>query len=109
MITLPLTADPNRTFTTVVNNTRYQVTTRWNDRAGVWLLDLDDPSTGLNLASGIPLVLGADLLAGFAPQLGSMLVVDTNADPGLGVDAGIDDLGTRVQVFWFNPGEVTGA
>ena len=106
MVKLPLTSDPFRSFTTIVNGTRYQVTTRWNDRAQVWVMDLDDPTTGSNLARGMPLVLGSDLLASFAPQLGSLLVVDTNADSGQGVDAGVDDLGARVQVLWFSPGEV---
>jgi hypothetical protein len=109
MIVLPLTSDPYRTFTTVVGDNRYQVTTRWNDRSGVWLMDIDDPNTGVSLAAGMPLVLGADLLAGFAPQLGSLIVVDTNAEPGMGTDAGPDDLGARVQVMWFNPGEVSSA
>ncbi len=109
MVKLPLTSDPHRTFTTVVNNARYQVTTRWNDRAGVWTMDIDDPTTGLGLVAGMPLVLGADLLRSFAPQLGSVIVVDTSADAGFGTDAGVDDLGTRVQVLWFSPGEVTGA
>ena len=109
MVKLPLTSDPLRTFTTIVDGARYQVTTRWNDRAGVWTMDIDDPTTGLNLVSGLPIVLGADLLASFAPQLGSMIAVDSNADAGLGTDAGVDDLGTRVQVLWFSLGEVTSA
>jgi hypothetical protein len=106
MIKLPLTSDPQRTFTTIVGDTRYQVTTKWNDRAQVWTMDIDDSATGDQLVAAMPLVLGADLLRSFAPALGTMIAVDANADAGLGVDAGPTDLGSRVQVMWFSPGEV---
>jgi hypothetical protein len=109
VVKLPLTSDPQRTFTTIVNDVRYTITTRWNERAEVWTMDLVDAASGITVASSMPLVLGSDLLKSFAPALGSLLVVDTNADPGMGTDAGVDDLGTRVQVLWFSPGEVTGA
>ena len=106
MVKLPLTSEPNSVFTTVVNGARYEVTVRWNDRAGVWVMDIVDPTTGATLVSAMPIVLGADLLQSFAPELGTMLAIDTSADVGLGVDAGVDDLGTRVIVLWFDPGEV---
>lgn len=106
MITLPLTADPCRTFTTAFGEARYRVTTTWNDRAAVWTMDLDDAGTGQSLVRGMPLVLGANLLRAFCPRLGSMYAVDTTAEPGFGADAGPDDLGARVQVVWLAPGEV---
>lgn len=106
MVKLPLTSDANRTFTTIVNGVRYQITTKWNEVSEVWVMDIVDPTTGEFLVSNMPLVMGADLLKSFAPGLGTMIVVDSNAEPGTGTDARVDDLGTRVQVFWFNPGEV---
>lgn len=105
MITLPLTSDACRTFTTVFGENRYRVTTTWNDRAGVFTLDLADADTDVPLVSGMPIVLGADLLRAFCPRLGSMFAVDVSAESGDGVDAGPDDLGTRVQVVWLTLGE----
>lgn len=107
MIKLPLTSDPSRTFTTTVGLAHYRVTSRWNDRSGVFTLDIDDADTGDSIISGMPVVLGADLLLGFCPRLGSMQALDLSAaSPGLGVDAGPDDLGTRIIVLWSEPGEV---
>lgn len=105
MIRLPLTSDPSRTFTTPFGDHRYRLTTRWNERAEVWTLDLADGDTDAPLALSIPLVLGADLLAAFAPALGTMFMVDTAAEVGHGTDAGPEDLGERLQLIWLAPGE----
>lgn len=106
MITLPLTSDPYRTFTVVLGETRYRMTQRWNERSERWTLDIEDPETGTMLARAIPLVLGADLLRAFCPRIGRLMVVDLAAEPGYGTEAGVDDLGSRVQVIWLAPGEV---
>lgn len=105
MIQLPLTSDPSRTFTTVFGDNRYRITSRWNDRASVWTLDLANGDTDAPIATSIPVVLGADLLRSFAPRLGSMIAVDMAAAAGYGTDAGEDDLGTRIVVIWYAPGE----
>jgi hypothetical protein len=106
MITLPFTADPCRTFTIALNEVLYQFTTRWNERAARWTCDIEDVETGIFLARTIPLVLGADLLQSFCPRLGRLIVIDLAAEPGAGTEAGVDDLGSRVQVIWLAPGEV---
>lgn len=105
MITLPLTSDPSRTFTVPFNDSSYRVTTRFNERSGVWTLDIADGDTDTLLVSGMPVVLGADLLAAFCPRLGTMLAVDLEADLEHGTDAGPEDLGTRIKVIWLEPGE----
>lgn len=106
MIQLPLTSDPCRTFTTVFGESRYRITTRWNERSQVWTMDIADGDTDAPLAAGMPIVLGADLLRSFAPNLGRMLAIDMAAAPGYGTDAGPEDLGDRVRVVWLAPGEV---
>jgi len=105
VITLPLTADPCRTFVQTLGDLRARLTTRWNERAAVWLLDVADEDTDTALATGIPIVLGADLLLAACPRLGTMVAIDTAAEPGVGTDAGPDDLGARVQVVWVARGE----
>lgn len=106
MITLPLTSDPYRTFTTTLGLNRYRVTQRWNERAERWTLDLEDAESGTPLANAVPVVLGADLLQSFCPRLGRLLVIDSAGEPGFGTEAGVEDLGSRVQVVWLAPGEV---
>lgn len=106
MIRLPLTSDPCRTFTTVIGEARYRITTTWNDRSQVWTLDIADGDTDAPIASGIPVVLGADLLLSFAPELGRLIAVDMTSAPGYGTDASAEDLGDRIQLLWLEPGEV---
>ncbi len=106
MITLPLTSDPYRTFTTVLGTARYRVTQRWNERAARWTLDLEDAETSIFLARAVPVVLGADLLRSFCPRVGRLLAIDLAAEVGYGTEAGVEDLGSRVQVVWLAPDEV---
>lgn len=106
MIQLPLTSDACRTFTMIFGVHRYRLTTVWNDRAQYFTLSIADGDTDEPIVNAIPLVLGADLLKTTCPRLGSMIVVDTSAEPGSGRDAGPDDLGSRVEVIWLEPGEV---
>jgi len=106
VIQLALTSDPYRTFITTLGEARYRVTQQWNERAQTWTLDLEDGDAETVVARAMPLVLGADILRSYAPQVGTMLVIDTAAEPGAGTEAGPDDLGARVQVIWIAPGEV---
>lgn len=106
MITLPLTSDPYRTFTTTLGEARYRFTQRWNERAERWTLDIEDAETSEPLANAVPVVLGSDLLRSFCPRLGRLLVIDLAGEPGYSQEAGVKDLGARVQVVWLAPGEV---
>jgi hypothetical protein len=106
MIQLPLTSDPSRTFTTVFGDTHYRLTTRWNERAQVWTLDIADGDTDEPLVGSMPIVLGSNILRSFRPDLGSMMVIDTAAAVDEGTDAGPDDLGSRIQLIWLALGEV---
>lgn len=106
MIQLPLTSDPCRTFTMVFGEDRYRLTTTWNDRGQYFTISIADGNTDEQLVNSIPLLLGADLLKTVCPRLGTMVVVDTAAEPGFGTEAGPDDLGDRIKVIWLAPGEV---
>lgn len=106
MITLPLTSDPYRTFTTVLGEVRYRITTRWNERASVWTADFIDAETDVPLARSIPIVLGADLLKSFCPKIGRLFAIDMAAELEHGTEAGVDDLGNRIKVVWLAPDEV---
>lgn len=70
---IPLTPD-NQRFTTVINGVSYSIRTLWRDDAG-WVIDLMD-SSGKAIATGMPLVTGANLMAQYAHlNLGFGLVV----------------------------------
>lgn len=124
MLILPFTAEPFRTFTTNLNGHSYQFTTNYNERNGVWSFDLADGETGDPIISGVPILIGCDLLGPYGLGIGSMYAVDqaataapaligttgvvgpvlqmTDADP---LDAFNDDLGTRVIVVYLAPNE----
>jgi hypothetical protein len=103
IIALPLSSDPAQSFITQLGNEKYQFDVRWNDRSGVWTMDLTRDSDQAILLQGIPLVLGCDILSSYTLGIGRMLVVD---ETGTHTDASYNDLGSRVKVYWFSPDEV---
>jgi hypothetical protein len=105
VITLPLTSDPCRTFTTAFGESRYRVTSRFNERSQVFTLDIANGDTDEFLVQAMPVLLGCDMLVGFKPSLGRMFAIDTGAEAGAGTNAGPEDLGGRIQVAWLAPGE----
>ena len=54
------------------------------------------------LADSLPLVIGQGLLDSYNLGIGELFVVDTS---GAGVDAGPDDLGERVKLYWVSEEE----
>ena len=78
--------------------TPYIFDVRWNERDQAWYFDLLDGSETI-IASGLKIVLGAYI--GRTTQhaffkTGALVAIDTT---GQGLDAGFDDLGTRVKLF----------
>lgn len=59
---IPFSNQP-QTFSCVLSGVGLQMTNRWNDKAGVWMVDIDRAADGQRLISGLPLVTGCDLLA----------------------------------------------
>ena len=112
--TIPFTSDTWHRFSTVLAGVEYTFTTRYNERNGVWYTDLGLASTEETLVAGIPILIGCDLLAPYGLGIGSMLAIDLRAAAATetagvlpqSVDAGPDDLGTRVVVVYIAPGEV---
>ena len=101
IIQLPLTSEPSQNLTVQLGAAKYDIYVRWNDRANVWCLDFTDNITSITFLSGIPLVLGADLFFPYAANIGSLVV---NDEDNTGMDAGPDDLGNRIQVYWLSDG-----
>ncbi len=96
---------PNYRVGTVLGTAPFVLDVRWNGRDGAWYLDILDEDAE-PILTGIRVVLGA-LLGGrsvnpaFPP--GRLIAADLS---GEGRDAGIDDLGTRVLVYFYSAAEV---
>lgn len=103
---LPLDATaPNYRVGVTLNDTPYIFDVRWNGKAGAWYLDVLDINDS-PIRRGIRLVLGVFL--GFRcndPRFprGILMMGDLS---GKGVDATIDDLGTRVALYHFTVKEL---
>ena len=62
------------------------------------------PTASPACVPALPLVIGQDLLEPYNFGIGRIFCFDTSNQ---GIDAGPDDLGERVKVYWFSPDEVT--
>lgn len=78
----------------------YVLRARWNSRDAAWYLDAWERDGTTPIAFGIKLVLGVRLGSTFQHPLflGGLFLVD---DSGTGVEAGLNDLGTRVNLVHF--------
>jgi hypothetical protein len=96
---IPLTNEP-QSFQITLGTVDYILTCKWNfaDDAG-WEIDFQDAVTGDYIASSIPLITGADLLAGleYLGFQGSLYVYtdgDATAVPTY------DDLGVESNLYF---------
>jgi len=99
IITLPLNSSVAQRFVTQLGDTKYQFDIRFNDRSRVWSMSITDDASSTLLVSGIAILLGQNLLAPFNLKMGALMVYD---ESNSGIDAGANDLGSRVNVYWFS-------
>lgn len=104
ILELPFTSEPAYVFTTQLGDAKFTFDVKFNDRSGVWTADIYDAVSKLLIVSSLALVLGQDLLEPYNFGMGSLFCVDTS---GQGLDAGPDELGARVKVYWASQDEVT--
>lgn len=102
--TLPLTSDVSQQFTCQLGENKLQFDVRFNDRQGVWLMAVTDVVTDTKLVDGVAILLGTELLHPFNLSLGYLVAID---EDGTNKDAGADDLGSRVNVYWVSADEVS--
>lgn len=78
---LPLTNIPQK-FDIALAGQNYIMTVKWNDAfEGGWEFDLADQITGVSIVAGIPLITGADCLAGLGYLgINGQLIVFTDGD-----------------------------
>ncbi len=96
---IPLTADPKQRFVTNLDGVPYDCRVKFNDLAEVWTLDLLDAETGDQIAMGMPIVLGADLLAPHNLSIGQIRAFPISST---GAEAGAEDLDTAIMLVFLD-------
>lgn len=102
ILQIPFTDDGAQEFTVQLGTSKYQFVASYNEISAAWQLDIYDPVTLALLMGSIMIVIGADLLRGLGLGIGSFYAIDEGST---GLDAGPDDLGVRVNLYWFSPDE----
>ena len=106
MITLDPVTVSNTSVALTSGDVTYSVVHRWNARDASWYLDVFDEDAR-PIACGLRVVLGAYLGGRIDHPLfrdGVLVAIDTS---GAGREAAIDDLGTRVQLRYYEIREAT--
>lgn len=106
---LPLVPSiPSYRVGTALGGTQYVLDVRWNARDAAWYMDvLAEDETPIR--HGIKIVLGALLgRRTIDPAFPAGIMIATDLS-GSGVDAGLDDLGTRVIVLFYDGAEILAA
>lgn len=101
---LPLVPSvPNYRVSTTLDERQYVLDIRWNTRAGKWVMDvLTDEAQPIR--TGLHLVLGA-MYVSSDPRWPAGLFVAADLS-GEGREATLDDMGTRVVVFFYTAAEI---
>lgn len=84
-------------FSTVIEDTQYVFDVRWNTRDAAWYFDVREADLTI-IASGLKIVLGTYIGRQSTHSLFSDGVFVAYDQSRQGLDAGLDDLGARVQV-----------
>lgn len=92
-------------FTSSLEGVEYLFDVNWNGRTGLWSFDISD-ATGNLISAGNTIVLSNFPMyresSALAPP-GVFVILDTS---GTGVDAGFDELGTRVVMHYYTVDEI---
>lgn len=93
-------------FTAILRDTEYNFRVRWNSREDAWFFDIKEPDL-TPIATGIKIVLGAYFAREITHPLfrdGAMVCRVPHGDDRR--EPGFDDMGGRVQVWYFTRAEV---
>jgi hypothetical protein len=100
---IPFTGDAAQRFDIELAGRLLTLEAFWNDRSNVYTLNIFDATSGAALVASAPLVLGQEVLDPYNFDLGHMIVIDTDNSA---TEAGPDDLGGRVKVYWASVDEI---
>ncbi len=96
-----LTSDGSQNFTIVLDAVTYSFNVSFNTRVGVWTANIS--REGVELANGITLVGGVDIVQQYTFILKNLFIVNLDNPK---VDATEDSLGTDVKLFKLTDAEV---
>ncbi len=103
---LPLVPSlPSYRFGTLLAGEEFIIDVRWNGREGAWYFDVLAKNEAM-LAAGMKIVLGSVLGGRNVPSTfpaGAFIAADLS---GAGREAGFDDMGVRVQVYFYAQSEI---
>lgn len=94
MLEIPLTVDGEQEFDVPLNGVKYNFRVIYNTRLGIWSMDI--ALQGVELISGVALVIGANLLARYNLPLSRLFMVNVLEGDA---DATADNLGSGVRLF----------
>lgn len=103
MLLVPFSSDYDQTLRTQLNGDNYVIDARWNERGQYWNVDLTRDSDSTRLVTGVPMLIGQDVLAPYALGIGGIFLTDLS---GGNSDAGPDDFSDRVVALYFTPAEL---
>jgi uncharacterized protein DUF6983 len=104
-VLLPVTSQ-KQSFTTQLGSWKLTFSTYFNVRSQRWMFDMTDTLTGRVMLLGHPFVLGQDFLEPYLFGIGSLIAYDSAQRHA---EAGPDDLGVRVVIPYWSPGEIAAA
>ena len=103
---LPLVPSvPNYRVATALDGVSYILDVRWNARDAAWYLDISDANGDL-IRAGLKVVLGTLIGARGADSRLPDGVLFAGDSTGAGLDAGLDDMGVRVFVYFYSRAEI---
>lgn len=102
---IPIDSTPSQTFSTTIGGKTYGFDAHWNARDAAWFMSVFEED-GTPIIQGAKLVLNAFIGRRSPHQLfsdGAFSLADLS---GQGLDAGQDDLGTRVVLTYHTTEEI---
>ena len=103
---LPFTSEPAQNVIVQLGDTKYEFDVLYNERSEQWVMSVKNFATQAVIIQSVPLVVSQPLLDPYNFHLGNIMAFDETEQ---GKEAGPDDLGGRVKVYWFSEDEVASA
>jgi hypothetical protein len=104
-VLIPLTTDPNNTFSSTIpvngKNVTFYFFLRWNAQANYWVMDLSDSSKN-PIISSIPLISGINILEQYDYlKIGKAYIVSNDSSSQSDIPD-TTNLGTQFVLVWMD-------
>jgi len=103
---IPFTpGDPNQDLTVTLDGEPWGIVARWNGRDNAWYLDIYEADRK-PIAMSIKVVLGVKLGRKYTHRFFSNRALIAWDESNTGIEAGLDDLGSRVSVIYMTEADL---